>query len=69
MLINSKVQLLQFKVFRNLVKGVFIRPDTHAFGNGDCNNIEIPLWVYYGVIDRILDSKRYFKTAYISLLR
>lgn len=68
-LINSKVQLKHFKIFSRWGEVVFITADSNTYWNGSRNNSEAPVGIYYWTIDGVLDSKRYLRSGFVTLLR
>ncbi len=68
-LINSSVQLKHFKIFNRWGDVVYITTDITNYWTGFRDTSEVPVGVYYWVIDGILDSKRYLRSGYVTLVR
>lgn len=68
-LINSNVDVKQFKIFNRWGDVVYITTDVGKLWTGFRNTSQVPVGVYYWVIDGILDSKRYLRSGYVTLLR
>jgi len=68
-LVNSRVQLKYFKIFSRWGEVVFITNNINNYWNGNRNNTEVPVGVYYWTIEGILDSKRYLRSGNVTLLR
>ena len=68
-LISNKVQVKHFKIFNRWGDVVYVTTDINNYWNGFRNNAELPVGVYYWVIEGILDSKRYYRSGYVTLLR
>ncbi len=68
-LVNSNVQINYFKIFNRWGDVVYLTTDIDNYWNGFKDTSEVPAGVYYWVLDGILDSKKYTRSGYITLLR
>jgi gliding motility-associated-like protein len=68
-LINSTVLIKYFKIFNRWGDVVYITADINNYWSGFKQSSEVPVGVYYWVIEGILDSKRYLRSGYVTLVR
>ncbi len=68
-LISSAVQVKHFKIFNRWGDVVYITTDINNYWTGFRDTSEVPVGVYYWVIDGILESKRYLRSGYVTLVR
>lgn len=68
-LINSTVLVKYFKIFNRWGDVVYLTADINNYWNGFKQSSEAPVGVYYWVIEGILDSKRYLRSGYVTLVR
>ncbi len=68
-LIASAVKVKDFKIFNRWGDVVYITTDINNYWTGFRDTSEVPVGVYYWVIDGILDSKRYLRSGYVTLVR
>ena len=68
-LINSNVEVKQFKIFNRWGDVVYITADVSKLWTGFRDTSQVPVGVYYWVIDGMLDSKRYLRSGYVTLVR
>lgn len=68
-LISSRVELKQFKIFNRWGDVVYTTADITKLWTGFRDTSEVPVGVYYWVIEGILDSKRYLRSGYVTLVR
>lgn len=68
-LVNKEVIINTLKIFNRWGDVVYTTPDINNFWNGFKDTTEVPVGVYYWVLDGILNSKRFLRSGYITLLR
>ncbi len=68
-LINANVDVKQFKIFNRWGDVVYLTTDIDKYWSGFRESSEVPVGVYYWVIDGILESKRYLRSGYVTLIR
>jgi len=68
-LLNSNVQVKHFKIFNRWGDVVYLTSDINNYWRGFKETSEVPVGVYYWVIEGILDSKRYTRSGYVALVR
>ena len=68
-LISSAVALKHFKIFNRWGDVVYLTSDISKLWTGFRDTSEVPVGVYYWVIEGILDSKRYLRSGYVTLVR
>ena len=68
-LINSTVQVKDFKIFNRWGDVVYTTTDINKYWSGFRETSQVPVGVYYWVIDGILESKKYFRSGYVTLVR
>lgn len=68
-LINNAVQVKDFKIFNRWGEVVYLTTDINNYWTGFRDTSEVPVGVYYWVVDGILNSKRYLRSGYVTLVR
>jgi gliding motility-associated-like protein len=68
-LINSNVRVKYFKIFNRWGEVVYITSDINNYWTGFKDTSQVPVGVYYWVIEGIRDSKRYVRSGYFTLMR
>lgn len=68
-LINSAVQVKHFKIFNRWGDVVYVTTDINNYWSGFRDTAEVPVGVYYWVIDGILEDKKYLRSGYVTLVR
>lgn len=68
-LVNSNVAIKEFKIFNRWGDVVYTTADIRTYWTGFRDTSQVPVGVYYWVIDGILDSKKYLRSGYVTLIR
>ncbi len=68
-LINSEIQVREFKIFNRWGEVVYTTPDINNYWTGFKESTQVPTGVYYWVFEGIRNSKRYSRSGYITLIR
>jgi gliding motility-associated-like protein len=68
-LINSSVDVQLFKIFNRWGDVVYITTDIDKFWSGFRDTAQVPVGVYYWVIEGVLESKKYLRSGYVTLVR
>jgi gliding motility-associated-like protein len=68
-LVNSAVQVKYFKIFNRWGDVVYVTTDINNYWKGFRDTSEVPVGVYYWVLDGILESKKYLRSGYVTLVR
>lgn len=68
-LINSNVLVKHFKIFNRWGDVVYLTSDINNYWSGFKETSEVPVGVYYWVIEGMLESKRYLRSGYVTLVR
>jgi len=68
-LLNSNVQVTYFKIFNRWGDVVYTTTNIDTYWTGFRDTSQVPVGVYYWVIDGILESKKYLRSGYVTLVR
>ena len=68
-LISSAVEVKNFKIFNRWGDVVYITTDIYNYWKGFRDTSEVPVGVYYWVIEGVLEDKRYLRSGYVTLVR
>ncbi len=68
-LLNNNVQVNYFKIFNRWGDVVYTTADINKYWSGFRETSQVPVGVYYWVIDGILESKKYLRSGYVTLVR
>jgi gliding motility-associated-like protein len=68
-LISSSVEVKFFKIFNRWGDVVYTTSDISNYWTGFRETSQVPVGVYYWMIDGIQESKRYLRSGYVTLVR
>ncbi|MEJ7691469.1 gliding motility-associated C-terminal domain-containing protein [Daejeonella sp.] len=68
-LLNSNVEVNYFKIFNRWGDVVYTTTNIDRYWSGFKETTEVPVGVYYWVIDGILENKKYIRSGYVTLVR
>lgn len=68
-LLNSNVLVKYLRIFNRWGNVVFQTTDINNYWDGFKSSSQVPVGVYYWILEGVLDSKRYLRSGYITLLR
>lgn len=68
-LINSNVRLKYFKIFNRWGEVVYMTTNINKYWDGFKDTAQVPMGVYYWVVEGTLDSKRYYRSGYFTLMK
>lgn len=68
-LLNSNVQVRSFRIFNRWGDVVYTTTNIDKYWSGFKETTQVPVGVYYWVIDGILEDKKYLRSGYVTLVR
>ena len=68
-LISSTVEVKSFKIFNRWGDVVYTTTDINNYWKGFRETSEVPVGVYYWVIDGVQEKKKYARSGYVTLVR
>ncbi len=68
-LLNSNVKVNYFKIFNRWGDVVYTTTNIDKYWSGFRESTQVPVGVYYWVINGILENKRYLRSGYVTLVR
>ncbi len=68
-LLNSNVQVNYFKIFNRWGDVVYTTTNIDKYWSGFRETTQVPVGVYYWVIDGIVEDKKYLRSGYVTLVR
>lgn len=68
-LLNSNVEVNYFKIFNRWGDVVYTTSNIDKYWSGFKETTQVPVGVYYWVLDGILESKKYSRSGYVTLVR
>lgn len=68
-LLNDSVQVKSFNIYNRWGQVVYTTSDISKYWSGLKDNSDVPVGVYYWFLDGILDSKKYYRSGFVTVIR